>query len=247
MVLWVFGYASLVWKTGFEYDERVVGFIKGYRRAFHLACFEHRGTFELPARVPTLEEDKEAVCWGVAYCVKGSEAAKRTMEYLHTRESEYDVLSLLEFFTEYSPDKPVIPEVLVFMSTPDKVRNKYYLGIAPLDDMAMQIATAAGPSGLNSDYLFSLVEALKGIGHEDAEVIELANAVRKIINQKRNAKSHTTILSNQIFTPKPNGKGPLTQVQTAASLHSQLSTLVPITFSGHSPTSSPKLLKTRAL
>lgn len=34
--MWVFGYASLVWKTGFDFDERITEFIKGYRRAFHL-------------------------------------------------------------------------------------------------------------------------------------------------------------------------------------------------------------------
>ena len=36
MVFWVFGYGSLVWNPGFEYDEKVIGFIKDYRRVFDL-------------------------------------------------------------------------------------------------------------------------------------------------------------------------------------------------------------------
>lgn len=36
MVFWVFGYGSLAWNPGFEYDEKIVGFIKDYRRVFDL-------------------------------------------------------------------------------------------------------------------------------------------------------------------------------------------------------------------
>lgn len=39
MVFWVFGYGSLVWNPGFEYDEKLVGFIKNYRRVFDLGTF----------------------------------------------------------------------------------------------------------------------------------------------------------------------------------------------------------------
>ena len=35
MVLWIFGYGSLAWKAGFEYDVRVTGYIKGYKRVFY--------------------------------------------------------------------------------------------------------------------------------------------------------------------------------------------------------------------
>lgn len=80
-----------------------------------------------------------------------------------------------------------------FISTPDPVGNKYYLGPAPLEDMARwaihlmvhfywltawlasfsdyliiffntrQIATANGPNGNNRDYLFSMEKALSNI------------------------------------------------------------------------------------
>ena len=39
MVFWVFGYGSLVWNPGFEYDEKVIGFIKDYRRVFDLGKY----------------------------------------------------------------------------------------------------------------------------------------------------------------------------------------------------------------
>jgi len=35
MVLWVFGYGSLLWKAGFDYDEKIIGYVKGYRRVFY--------------------------------------------------------------------------------------------------------------------------------------------------------------------------------------------------------------------
>ncbi|ONM03872.1 Putative dual specificity protein phosphatase DSP8 [Zea mays] len=60
MVLWVFGYGSLIWNLGFDFDDKILGFIKGYNRTFNLACIDHRGTTEHPARTCTLETDGEA-------------------------------------------------------------------------------------------------------------------------------------------------------------------------------------------
>ncbi|KAI5081649.1 hypothetical protein GOP47_0001392 [Adiantum capillus-veneris] len=183
MVMWIFGYASLMWRAGFDYDERIVGFIRGYRRVFHLACFEHRGTHDLPARVATLEPEEDAICWGAAFCIKDTEAAEKAMLYLHERESEYDTVGHVQFYTEESYDCPLVPEALVFMSTTDKQTNRFYLGPAPKDEIAMQIATATGPNGPNCDYLFRLVEALREIGHEDEEIVELARAVRRMLSK----------------------------------------------------------------
>ncbi|KAG6772477.1 hypothetical protein POTOM_023888 [Populus tomentosa] len=78
MVFWVFGYGSLVSNPGFEYDAKVIGFIKDYRRVFLFdlgmfllltnlmfctpACTDHRGTPESPARTCTLEDVEGPVC-----------------------------------------------------------------------------------------------------------------------------------------------------------------------------------------
>lgn len=39
MGFWVFGYGSLVWNPGFEYDEKVIGFVRDYRRVFDVGMF----------------------------------------------------------------------------------------------------------------------------------------------------------------------------------------------------------------
>ncbi|KAG1364183.1 Gamma-glutamylcyclotransferase 2-1 [Cocos nucifera] len=158
MVLWVFGYGSLVWNPGFDFDEKIVGFIKHYKRVFDLGK------------------------WGTAYCIRGDIAReKAAMQYLERRECEYDQKTSVDFYKEEDNLKPAVTGVLVFTSIPDKKINKYYLGPASLDETARQIATASGPCGNNRDYLFLLEKAMFNIGHEDDYVIELANEVRKVL------------------------------------------------------------------
>lgn len=181
MVLWVFGYGSLVWNPGFQFDERIIGFVKDYRRAFDLACIDHRGTPESPARTLTLEAKEGAICWGAAYCVRGGPEKERlAMDYLEKRECEYDLKSRVDFYKD-GDLLPAITGVIVFTSTPCNKVNKYYIGPAPLEEMARQIATATGPCGDNRDYLFKLEKALHDIGHQEDSVVELANEVRKVL------------------------------------------------------------------
>jgi cation transport regulator ChaC len=189
MVLWVFGYGSLVWNPGFEFDERILGFIKDYRRVFDLACIDHRGTPEYPARTLTLEAKKGAICWGTAFCVRGGPDKERmAMEHLERRECEYDLKTYVNFYKEGDSTMPAVTGVLVFTSTPCKVSNRYYLGPAPLQDMARQIATASGPCGNNREYLFKLEETLSDIGHQEDMVVELANEVRKVLLRLKEKK-----------------------------------------------------------
>ncbi|XP_077238595.1 gamma-glutamylcyclotransferase 2-1-like [Tasmannia lanceolata] len=214
MVLWVFGYGSLVWNPGFEFDEKVIGFIKDYKRVFDLACIDHRGTPKNPARTLTLEAEKGAICWGAAYCVRGGpEKEKAAMEYLERRECEYDQKTSVDFYKEGDPLIPALTGIMVFTSTPDKEANKYYLGPAPLEEMASQIATATGPCGDNRDYLFLLEKAMNDIGHPEESVIELANEVRKVLGVMGRARekkmSGTHIISHRTEFPHMHRVAPL--------------------------------------
>lgn len=44
--VWIFGYGSLCWYPGFEYEKCITGYIRGYVRRFWQGNTTHRGTLE---------------------------------------------------------------------------------------------------------------------------------------------------------------------------------------------------------
>ena len=58
--LWVFGYGSLIWEPGFDFDDRRLATLHGYRRAFCMTSIVYRGTPEAPGLVLALDGDPEA-------------------------------------------------------------------------------------------------------------------------------------------------------------------------------------------
>ncbi|XP_062021518.1 gamma-glutamylcyclotransferase 2-3 isoform X2 [Rosa rugosa] len=145
MVMWVFGYGSLIWKAGFNFDERVVGFIKDYRRVFYQGSTDHRGTPEFPGRTVTLEPAEGEVCWGAAYKISKKEDQEIALEHLEVREKQYDKKAYLDFFTEPTATTPALSGVMVYIASPDKKLNVNYLGPASIEDIAkMQRQTCIG-------------------------------------------------------------------------------------------------------
>ncbi|XP_030455031.2 gamma-glutamylcyclotransferase 2-3 isoform X1 [Syzygium oleosum] len=185
MVMWVFGYGSLIWKAGFPYDDRLVGFIKDHRRVFDQGSTDHRGTPEFPGRTVTLESAAGEVCWGAAYRISDEKDKRTAITHLEVREKQYDQKAYVDFFTDPAAITPAVSGVMVYIGSPDKKINPNYLGPAPLEDIARQIVLAEGPSGPNRDYLFQLEKALLQIGCEDKHVKDLADEVRRLLSERK--------------------------------------------------------------
>ena len=158
---WVFAYGSLIFRIDFPYLQRKRACIEGWQRRFWQGSHDHRGTPEAPGRVVTLIAAPGARCAGMAYQV-----APQVFAHLDYREKNgyerHPVTLTLE------DDECVAG--LVYIAPVD---NFAYLGPAPDEVMARQIAMAVGPSGANSDYLRELAAALRALDIHDPHVFTL--------------------------------------------------------------------------
>ena len=172
--LWVFGYASLIWKPGFPVAERVRARLEGYRRHFCMRSIHHRGTPEAPGLVLALDPEPHASCDGVAFRVEPG-AEEETLAYLRDRELVSSAYREALQPTRLEDGREQI--AVVYVMDRDHVQ---YCGHLPLDEQAAIIARATGGMGPNRDYLFSTVAHLDQIGCPDAQLTDLAERVRRL-------------------------------------------------------------------
>ncbi len=171
---WVFAYGSLIWRPGFDFAERRLARLDGYRRAFCMASIRYRGTPEAPGLVLALDAAPGAHCTGVAYRVEAAQA-DAVIAYLRERE-----------LISYAYDETILPIVLRDGPQVDAVcyvvnrAHAQYRGGLSLDAQAEVIARSAGPMGPNAEYLMNTVESLSALGLEDAEMLDLAERVRRL-------------------------------------------------------------------
>ena len=175
--IWVFGYGSLISRPGFEFIDSAVARLPGFSRRFWQGSHDHRGVPALPGRVVTLIEDTRASCTGVAYLVSPT-VVTSTFEALDHREKNGYEKHQVSLHLEAGRSVRGV----VYIGEPN---NFAWLGDAPVDQIARQIAVSVGPSGADVDYLFDLADALRKIGANDPHVFELESAVANLLAGNR--------------------------------------------------------------
>jgi glutathione-specific gamma-glutamylcyclotransferase len=169
VTLWIFGYGSLIWRPGFDFEERCAAVVSGFERRLDQGSPDHRGTPARLGRVATLVRCVGGRAGGVAYRIAAAQTAS-VLEALDIREQGgYERLELTVTLAAGEV------RAITWVASPD---NPFHLGPAPASVMAAQIREAVGPSGKNLDYVIALDEALRALGFDDPHVAGVASALR---------------------------------------------------------------------
>lgn len=156
--VWVFGYGSLMWNPAFEFAERKVAVVHGWRRRFCLWMHRGRGSLEQPGLMLAL--DRGGRCRGVAFRLdRGREAEE--MLLLWRREmlsGSYQA----RWLTAHTEDGPV--RAVTFVANRGHVR---FTGPLRDDEAARYIATGRGTLGTCAEYLHETVDHLRELGFRD--------------------------------------------------------------------------------
>ena len=83
--MYVFGYGSLIWNPGFEFQTSELAEIKNYKRSFSMWSIHHRGTVKRPGLVLALEKCNGHSCKGVVFRISPD---NYTQVLLYLRERE---------------------------------------------------------------------------------------------------------------------------------------------------------------
>ena len=162
---WVFAYGSLMWRPGFDFAERTLATIRGYRRALCVYSHWHRGTPEQPGLVLGL--DRGGSCRGVAYRVV-PKRVDATLAYL--REREQVTMVYREVAT---PATLADGRIVRAISYAVDRTHLQYAGALDSDTVERLVRSGIGQSGANPDYVRQTFDHMREIGVRDDKLARL--------------------------------------------------------------------------
>jgi cation transport protein ChaC len=170
--LWVFGYGSLIWNPGFEFEQKQLATLKGYRRAFCMWSVHYRGDESCPGLVLGLDKSEAESCQGVAYFIAPDKA-----EAAHVYLRERELVSYAYLEQRCALELKNGEQVNALCYVIDRSHSQYAKGL-DLAAQAAVIAQASGTKGPNRDYLFSTSDPLAELGIADKNMVVLSEMVK---------------------------------------------------------------------
>lgn len=156
---WVFGYASLMWKPGFDFVEQQRGLLRGFHRSLCVYSNRHRGTSEKPGLVMGL--DRGGSCRGMAFRIAPEKWAE-THAYLTEREQINRVY--FEVFPQVRLDDGRVIRALAYVV--DRT-HRQYAGRLSQAEILRLIEQGQGQSGACRDYVLNTLHSIAGMGLTD--------------------------------------------------------------------------------
>lgn len=170
--IWIFGYGSLIWNPGFEYETMQRARLTGFKRAFCMWSIHYRGNKQTPGLVLGLDPAESVECEGVAYFVD-AQSAEKVHLYLRERELiSYAYHERIEALT--LEDGQQVPAVCYIVDP----NHSQYAGGLSLQEQAKVISSASGSAGPNIEYLQNTASHLESLGISDPEMNRLVEMVK---------------------------------------------------------------------
>ena len=162
--LWVFGYGSLMWNPGFDYEERVPGKLIGAHRSLCVKSVHWRGTPEKPGLVLGL--DRGGACVGVAFRIAAARA-EATLAYLREREQVTNIYheAVRRVWLKDGSERAV-PAVVFLVDR----GHAQYSGRLTGEERLHLIRQGHGIGGPNADYVLATARHLAELGIRDEEL-----------------------------------------------------------------------------
>jgi len=168
--LWVFGYASLIWRPEFQASEHRPALVGGWHRALRMRSRVNRGTPQVPGLVFALLPGGS--CRGMAYRIP-RDRVEVELERLWAREMPTGVYDP-RLLTTRTAQGPV--RALTFT-----LSRRSPACLPPLDDDTLLaiLRTARGRFGTTLEYLIETAMALRSCGIQDREIERLVHIARR--------------------------------------------------------------------
>jgi len=172
--LWVFGYASLIWRPEFDAAEQRGAAVHGWHRALRMRSRINRGTPEQPGLVFALMPGGS--CRGVVYRIARTQAADQ-LQRLWQREMPTGVYDP-RWLPCRTPQGPV--QALAF--TLSRTSPSHTGPIADAE-MLRILRDARGRYGSTLDYLLETATSLRSCGIRDREIERLERLARSLARE----------------------------------------------------------------